>query len=329
MGGIMKYFIFYTSILMISFSAFSAKEEPKAEQAEQAEQAEPAEQAKQQQKPQDLDSVFLEETHIGQAVMKGDREKYQKALTELKKVFGVNINTLLNKKTSDGQTLDILMLTPQKNKEYFAIELIHLLTLKVLSNIPETVNNLYIIKETDLQPLLEKAQSVNNVFALQMLKDFNKLIEEMTRYHIKKIESELKIVNNRATEEKVERLKLTKEAINWAQSSKYNLSMGFSGLLRLIVGSVMVFGTTGYVWAVDPFLLDRWAEIVATLSKGALTNKSAYYSLLTAFGVGGAFAIGSGYDRCSKAFQKKKALDNIKQQMQSLSKRDTRAVFEM
>ncbi len=271
---------------------------------------------------QDSSSMFLEKTHIGQAVMEGDREKYQTALAELKKVFGVNINNLLSKETSDGQTLSMLMITPAKNKEYFAMELGHLLTLSVLSNISAGTNNWYDPRQNEL--ILEKAKSVNNTFAIQVLEDFNKLIEEMTRYHSKKMTSERTASERMATEEREELLKLVAEALTVAQSSKYNRSMGLSGILRFIAGSALIFGTTGYVWAVDPLLLDKWAEIAATHSRGILTTQSAYYSLLAVIGGGGLVAMGNGYDRCKKAFQKSKILNNIRDHMNHVSIRGRR-----
>ncbi len=129
------------------------------------------------------EQLYLEDTRIGRAVMEGNIEEYKAALAELTKIFNTPLFDILKKRTSNGENLLDLMITTEKNREYFASEMFHLLVLKTLSK-----QGLPAIQEVQL--LLERAHQANNELSIRLLSSLETVLKqhetdykEMTAQH--------------------------------------------------------------------------------------------------------------------------------------------------
>ena len=290
--------------------------------------------------------ISLENTNIANAVIEGDIQKYQQAIQELSTFFNISIHEILNKQTSNGKTLDILMITPKQNQEYFATELIHLLTMNTIRSLNKEDVKHEFSHETSIidnhrnkiNELIKIAQEAKNQTAIKLLEDFDIITTKMLKIEAKRItEAEqafsvaqkLQTDLEKAEQAREEQLNWTKEVLSIVQNPKYNVSLTGSGVLRLLISAALgVVGVQSAMYVLSPSNIQNqmtllepslWsvkagpklAEWAVRFLEIHITPDLATLALGTALFTGGALSFLSGVSRCAYAFRKSNRINNI------------------
>ena len=155
----------------------------------------------------------LERLPLAKAIIEGNIEVYENSLEQLKH-FNIKPTSILQIQDKDKMFLSELMITTDKNKEYFARELLHLLIFTTLEN----SFNLSLMKP-DIKSYINLAREFNNQPAIQLLTDFHSLLYTVKKNTLHKEEMILQL------------LKRSKDRPKYTTAGKYLVAGGIMALI--------------------------------------------------------------------------------------------------
>ena len=233
----------------------------------------------------------LKNTELAEAIITGDIEKYEKALSDLTS-FDLSLPGLMEYTDLEGNTLLDLMIKTKENREYFNQQVLNILTLLFnKQNNPWKVQldptGSVVAFTAKVNNLLLKAESAGNTQAVQMLRS----IKTMFQYH------EENFISNEE-----HRFKM-KSAVE--QLKKQTPSVRSIALQALVSTTGIVLGYRLVTNASLPmldftnlFLPTDWAITPVHIAGAAL------------LGVGGEYAV-RAFKSCKKAFQNRKTIKQL------------------
>ena len=231
----------------------------------------------------------LKNTELAEAIIKGDKEKYEKALSDLK-TFKVNLLIFMEQADMEGNTLLDLMATTKENREYFSQQMMDILTLfyraqKSNSKLEPTEYNVILVKKVN--GLLKKAHSADNTQAVQMLHPLRDIFQ-------------FNNVNFISKEEHRSKMKTAVEQL------KKDIPSARSITLQALVSTTGLF--LGYRLITDASL--PLLEFTNLWLPADLAITPVHIAGVALLGVGGEYTV-RAIKSCKKAFQNRKKIKQV------------------
>ena len=256
------------------------------------------EHSKNESPPLTQELIYLEHTLIGRAIIEGNIEEYKAALTELTEVFNTSFSDILQKRTSNEDTLLELMIATEKNTEYFTSEMFYLLVFKMLSD-----QGLPAIIETQL--LLDKANQVNNELAARLLSSLETLFNQY--------ETDYKEMTAQHAEESIS---LREQIINLAKNQYSKTKIALNIGMATLGGALSVWGYKLFTHS-SPNVVSPAPQIAELLS--TVSGKEVAIGAMAV----GAVVAASKIHKCGRTFMRRRQLNRQQRELNRERNRNT------